>query len=141
MLLQQELREVSVYNSIISAVAAGTTRLNEIVGKTGEEKTKLTKYISTLINLNILERAYPFGEKPEASRKGIYQIADNCYRFWYHFVFGNQNEIDSGTGGHIADRYVFGEALSNFIEKPAFEHICLSYLMRLNAALMLPFLA
>lgn len=141
MLLQQELREPAVYNSIISAVASGASRLNDIEMKIGEDKSKTAKYIKVLVDMKILERISPFGENPQTCRKGIYQISDYCYRFWYRFVFGNQAEIDAGIGGIFADKTVFGEALSAFIGKPAFEQICLQYMLRLNKELKLPFLA
>ncbi len=141
MLLQQELREPAMYNSIISAIAAGSTKLNDIMTKISEEKTKTSKYIKTLTDMRILERNLPFGEDPSSSRRGIYQIGDNCYRFWYRFVFGNQAEIDAGIGRQLADQMVFGEAMSHFIGKPAFEQICLQYMMRLNKESKLPFLA
>ena len=141
MLLQQELREPAIYNSIISAIASGALKLNDIVMRIGEEKTKVMKYISTLLQLQIIERQYPFGDHPERSRKSIYQISDFCYRFWYRFVFGNQNEIDSGLGALFADQIVSDDALANFIGKPAFESICLDWLKRLNMERKLPFLA
>ncbi len=141
MLLQQELREPAMYNSIISAIATGSSKLNEIMTKIDEDKTKVSRYINILMDMKILERKVPFGEDEKASRKGIYEIADNCYRFWYRFVFGNQAEIDAGIGGQLADEIVFGEALSAFIGKPAFEKICLQYMMQLNKDLKLPFLA
>lgn len=141
MLLQQEMREPTIYNSIIASIASGATRLNDIVLKTGEEKTKIAKYLKTLVDMKIIDRISPFGEEPGKSRRGIYQIADNCYGFWYRFVFGNQSEIDSGIGAALAEQMVFGEALASFIGKPAFEQICLQYLMRLNREQKLPFLA
>ncbi len=141
MLLQQEMREPATYNSIIASIASGATRLNDIVLKTGEERMKISKYIRVLIDMKIIDRTLPFGEEPGKSRKGVYRITDNCYRFWYRFVFGNQAEIDSGIGAALADKTVFGEALASFIGKPAFEQICLQYLMRLNKEQKLPFLA
>ena len=141
MLLQQELREPAVYNSIISSVAAGATRLNDIILKIGEEKTKTFRYLKVLVDMKILERITPFGEDARRSRKSIYQVSDFCYRFWYRFVFNSQAEIDAGIGGLLAEKTVLGEALSAFIGKPAFEQICLQYMMRLNREQKLPFLA
>lgn len=141
MLLQQELREPAVYNSIIASIASGASKFNDIVMKTGEEKTKIAKYIKTLVDMRILERISPFGENPQTSRKSIYRISDNCYHFWYRFVFGNQAEIDSGVGDILAEQEVFGETLAAFIGKPAFEQICLQYMIRLNKERKLPFLA
>lgn len=43
-LMKQELRETAVYNTIIEAVALGSTKLNDICQKTQIEKTKLSAY-------------------------------------------------------------------------------------------------
>jgi len=140
MLLQQELREPAMYNTIISAVATGSSRLNDISTKIGEESAKTTKYIKTLMDLRILTRAVPFGENPERSRKSLYQIADHCYRFWYKYVFFNRAGIETGIGRNIAESMVFPE-LSAFIGKPAFEDVCSQYILRQNRNSALPFLA
>jgi len=93
------------------------------------------------VNLQIVNKVYPFGENPKNSRRGIYKIADNCYRFWYRFVFPYMPEIESGSGDIIADTVLNGETLSSFIGSPPFEAICLQYLRRMNAAKMLPITA
>lgn len=141
MLLQQELREPAMYNSIVSAIAAGASRLNEISTKISEDSSKVNKYLKTLIDIGIIFKQYPFGEDPLSSRKGIYKISDNCYNFWYRFVFLNCAEIESGNGDIIAENEVFGEGLSSFIGKPAFEQICLQYMLRKNKKGDLPFVA
>ena len=141
MLLQQELREPAMYNSIITAIAGGASRLNEIATKISEDSPKVSKYLQTLVNLQIVHKVYPFGENPQNSRRGIYRIADNCYDFWYSFVFPNKPEIESGSGDLIADAYVFGERLSSYIGKPPFETVCLQYLKRANRTGKLPFTA
>ena len=141
MLLQQELREPAMYNSIITAIAGGASRLNEISTKIGEDSPKVSKYLQTLINLQIVNRIYPFDENPPNSRRGIYRIADNCYAFWYRFIFPFKSDIESGSGDTIAETVVFGERISSFIGKPPFETICLQYLRRMNSTGKLPFKA
>ena len=140
MLLQQELREPAMYNSVISAVATGSSRLNEISTKIAEETSKSGKYIKTLLDLRILRREVPFGENPQRSRKTIYQLADNCFRFWYRYVFLNNAGIETGAGRIIAESMVLPE-LSAFIGKPAFEDVCRQYIIRKNKQQALPFLA
>ena len=140
MLLQQELREPSMYNSVIAAIATGASRLNEISTKIGEDTAKTIKYIKTLIDLKILHRVHPFGDNPERSRKGIYMISDNCYRFWYRYVFLNNTGIESGIGAEIADSIVF-PGLSAFVGKPVFEEVCRQFLIRRNKEKALPFFA
>jgi len=140
MLLQQELREPSMYNSIIAAIATGASRLNDISTKIGEDTAKTIKYVKTLIDLKILHKEFPFGENPERSRKGIYKISDNCFRFWYRFVFLNNTGVESGIGAEIADSLVF-PMLPAFVGKPVFEEVCRQYLIRRNKEKSLPFLA
>ena len=141
MLLQQELREPAVYNSIITAIAGGASRLNEISTAIGEDSPKINKYLQTLISLQIVVKEYPFGENPQNSRKGIYRIAENCYAFWYRFVFQYKQEIESGNGDIVAGAVFSGEALSSYIGKPPFETVCLQYLQRANRKGKLPFTA
>lgn len=70
MLLQQELREPAMYNSIISVIARGASRLNEIATGISEESSKVNKYLQTLINLQIVRKVYPFGEDPGGQPAG-----------------------------------------------------------------------
>ncbi|MCL2046027.1 MAG: ATP-binding protein [Oscillospiraceae bacterium] len=141
MLLHQELREPAMYNSIISAIAGGASKLNEIATKINENSPKVSKYLQTLVDLHIVQKIYPFGENQQNSRKGIYRIADFCYDFWYRFVFPYKQEIESGSGDLIADTLAFGEGLSTYIGKPPFENICLQYMRRANRKGKLPFTA
>lgn len=141
MLLMQEVREPAAYNSIIAAIASGASKLNEIVTKTGEERTKISKYLTSLVGLKIVIKEYPFGENPENSRKSIYRLNDFCYNFWYRFVLPARPEIESGNGAEVADEEVFSEQLSDYIGKPPFEEICLQYLKRQNKKKLLPFSA
>lgn len=140
MLLQQELREPAMYNSIIRAVAAGANRNSEISAKVGAESSTVNKYLRTLMDLHIIKKWYPFGDNPETSKKAIYRLSDNCYLFWYRFVFPSKPEIESGNGDVMAQRVLQGEQLSDFFGKPAFEEICLQFLRRMNRAGRLPFL-
>ena len=80
-LLKQELREPGVYNSIITAIAGGASRINEIATKAGLENAVCAKYIKVLVDLGILLKETPLTEK--VGKKSIYLICDNFFRFWY----------------------------------------------------------
>ena len=130
-LLKQELREPAVYNSIITAIAGGATRLNQIADKTGVETGVCIKYINTLAGLGIVEKRTPVVQK--SSRKTTYHIADNFFRFWYRFVPGNMLAISSGKMERIYD-----DAVERYL--PAymglvFEEICKQYLVHYAAEL------
>ncbi len=140
MLLRQELREPALYNSIITAIATGSSRLNDISMKIGEKPTTTAKYIKTLVDLRILRKEIPFGENPVRTHKSLYQIEDNCFRFWYRFIFLNRGGVETGTGRLIAENMVFPE-LPTFVGKPAFEDVCRQYVIRKNRENALPFIA
>jgi len=137
MLLKQELREPSMYNSIISAIAGGASRLNDISTKIGEERSKTIKYLETLINLRILHKEYPFGDDPAKSRKGIYKISDNCYSFWYRYVFSEKAAIEQGSGKAVLMSIL--PDINSYIGKP-FEEVCFQYMIDKNNKGELPFI-
>ena len=126
-LLKQEVREAAVYNAIISAIASGSTRMSEISGKVGEDSGVCATYIKKLISLGLVRKETPFGEKP--SRRTIYSIEDNLFRFWYRFVPSNMALLQNNMVD-IAYRSV-GSQLSIHMGS-VFEEICKQYLWRLN---------
>jgi len=58
-LLMQELREPAVYNAIIKSIADGASKPNDIAMKAGEEGKKVSKYLTTLINLRFVKKETP----------------------------------------------------------------------------------
>ncbi len=124
-LLKQELREPAVYNAIIKAIAEGSSRMNDIKTKVGEENSVIAKYLKTLIDLGIVKKETPITEKP--GKKTIYLLADNFFRFWYRFVPANMSAIDSGriakTYPHAVKQY-----LPDYMGL-VFERMCRDYLL------------
>jgi AAA+ ATPase superfamily predicted ATPase len=61
--------------------------LSGIVNDAGLDKGVVSRYLSTLSDLHLVERSVPVTEKrPEKSRKGIYRILDNYFRFWFRYL-------------------------------------------------------
>lgn len=125
-LLRMELREPAVYNSILEAVANGCNRVVEIADRIHEEKSKCSKYMLTLQTLRLLEKHVPCGE-PSGSKKGIYEITDYFYRFWYRYVFSNKSYYSMLGIDKAADEIM--EEISDYMG-PVFEDICRQYLIR-----------
>ena len=124
-LLKQELREPAIYNAIITAIAQGASRINDIALKTGQENSVVSKYLGTLIDLGIVKKETPVTEK--IGKKTIYELADSFFRFWYRFVPANMSAIDSGR---------IQKSYANTIKKNlpdymglTFEHMCRDYLL------------
>lgn len=134
-LLRMELREPIVYNSILEAVANGCNRVTEISDRIHEEKSKCSKYILTLQSIRLLEKKVPCGE-PDNSKKGIYEITDNFYKFWYRFIFSNRS-YHAMLGEEKAYEEIM-EEMNDFMGL-VFEDICRQYFVRLAKAGKLPF--
>lgn len=125
-LLKQEVREPAVYTAVITAIAEGATRMTEISTKVGEETSVCSGYLKSLINLGIVRKETPYGEK--SSRKSIYNIEDNMFRFWYRFVLHNNSIIARGAADLAYKR--IEPHLSEYMGK-VFEDICMQYLWKL----------
>lgn len=124
-LLKQELREPAVYNSVITAIAEGASRMNEISTKSGIESGPCSKYLNVLINLGILKKETPMTEKP--GKKTIYSIADPFFRFWYRFVPNNMTLIASGRIKRVYEKAVHAH-LNDYMGL-VFEKMCSDYLL------------
>ena len=134
-LLKQELREPALYNTIITAVAGGATRLGEIAAKASEPGSKAAKYIKNLVALGILEKETPMFA--QSDRNGVYRVKDNMYRFWHRFVPRLVTLIENGY------EHIYENKVKSFIPDymgRVFESVCQQYLLRLNAKDGLPFL-
>lgn len=138
-LLRQELSEPATYNSILRAIAGGANKQGEIANKVGIQQTALARYLSTLIALGIIERAVPYGENPEKSKRGIYRVKDACYDFWFKFVMPYTQEIESGLGKTVAGS-IRAEDYNNYFG-PRFERLCAEWLTEQTQAGALPFMA
>ena len=125
-LLKQEVREPALYNAIITSIATGASRMAEISSKVGEDTSVCSTYLRNLINLGIVQKEMPYGEK--ASRKSIYIIDDNMFRFWFRFVPENSSIIARGAADLAYKR--IEPHLPDYMGK-VFEEICKQYLWRL----------
>lgn len=133
-LLKQELREPQTYNEIITAIATGSSRLNEISTKTGLATAVCNKYLTSLISLGIVKKERPIFD--EKSKRTIYRIKDNMFRFWYRFVPQNVSQINSGAGERVYDG--IERHISHYMGE-VFEEICKQYMWKENIAERLPF--
>lgn len=126
-LLQQELREPKVFNDVLSAIASGASRSNEIATKIGQTSGALSHYLKSLIELGIVEKRTPVGEKE--SRKSVYVIIDGMYRFWHSLVRPNIQNIELRQSDRVYEERV-KEGLSHFMGF-AFEQMAVEYLEEL----------
>ena len=130
LLLTQELREPRNYFAILASVAAGKTRLNDIVQDCGLDRGMVSRYLHTLGELELIEREVPVTERDlNRSRRGLYAVQDPFFRFWFRFVLPNLNDLVL-----LDDREaVFESALSDHLDHfvaPVFERLCQDWVRR-----------
>ena len=140
-LLHQELRETPIYNSIIEAVALGSTKLNGISQKSlVEDTSKTSVYLKNLMELGIVEREFSVNagtkEKANANR-GLYRLTDNFFRFWYAFGFANLSQLEDGDVKGVYE-YLVEPALHEFAAL-SFEDVCKEFVRELQKKNALPF--
>lgn len=139
MLLRQEFREPALYNSILRAIGSGANKQNEIADRAGVDQGVASKYLHTLMRLDIVERIVPFGENPGRSRRGLYRLADGCYDFWYAFVMPAVSDIEEGAGRVVASSLP-GDVLATYLGR-RFERVCQEWMRMQSLKGLLPIAA
>ena len=140
LLLRQELRELSIYNTIICSIALGKTMFSEIQNDTSIEKRKLSVYLRNLIELGFIERELPvvaLHSLQTNPHKGIYRIKSSFFSFWYAFVFPNMTLLEFGDAESVYTKLI--EPNLDRFASYAFGNICIEYLKRKNMKSELPF--
>lgn len=120
-LLRTELRQPNTYFSILRALAHGRRTPNEIAGMAGVESGSLSTYLQKLRRLRLVERHIPVTESPTASKRGRYRIAAPLFRFWFRFVYGNQDQLR--ILGEDAYEELVAPELADYVS-PLFERLC-----------------
>jgi AAA+ ATPase superfamily predicted ATPase len=127
-LLRMELQQPNTYFSILRALAHGRRTPNEIAGMAGMESQSLSTYLQKLRRLRLVERHIPVTESPTSSKRGRYRIAAPLFRFWFRFVYGNQDQLRL-LGEDAYDEIVAPEIADHV--SPLFERVCQQALPRL----------
>ncbi|MBO4415641.1 MAG: ATP-binding protein [Lachnospiraceae bacterium] len=125
--LKLELRELGAYNTILTALASGRIKLNDIYEYTGFNRAKISVYIKNLIEMDIVEKVYSINVRnSENTKKGLYRIKDNFINFYYAYVFPNVSKIETGEGRSVYNEFVVPD-FDRFM-RTAFADVCREYL-------------
>ena len=122
-LLQKEVTEIGSYFTLLKTIAAGNHKLGKMAAVMEVKQTNLSKYLKTLMELDLVEREVPITEEnPEKSKKGLYIIKDNFIKFWFQFVYPNKGLLEAGR-----EEFVYEKIKKNFIDNHVsyvYENIC-----------------
>ena len=99
-LVEEFGKDYDTYFSILSAIASGNTRRNEIESIIGKE---IGGYLTRLEDdYGIIKKAIPLGAKP-LSKNTVYEIQDNFFTFWFRFIFKYGHILEIGAYKQMGD--------------------------------------
>lgn len=135
--IREELRETSLYNTILYCIACGETKLNELHRHTGFGRDKISVYLKNLIEREIVGKVFSFDKSGnEHTKKGLYAISEGMVEFWFRFIYARESELVMMTPEEFYDTYIDKE-LDDFTGE-AFTKIGMEYIELLNSMNRLP---
>ncbi len=95
-ILRQEFREPTNYFAILQAISVGKTKYSEIASSVALESNQLTTYLQTLENLHLIKKEFSVTDNPAKSKKGLYKLQDNFYKFWFQYIYPFKSYLEIG---------------------------------------------
>lgn len=131
------LRELTVYETLLAAIAAGHRKLNDLYHLTGFSRAKISVYLRNLMEIDVIEKADSFETGgARNAQKGLYQIRDHFLNFWFRFVYPHLSELYLSEPEEFYDRYIASE-LDEYMNR-YFVQVCMEYLQLMNQVGRLP---
>ncbi|MEG1847265.1 MAG: ATP-binding protein [Lachnospiraceae bacterium] len=127
-LISEELRETSVYHTILESLSSGKQKLNELFKETGFSRAKISVYLKNLMELEFVEKIFSYDtDGKENTQKGIYRICNHFAHFWFGFVFPNLGELEIKSGLDYYNTYI--KSYFTTYTSIYFKNVCVEYLM------------
>ena len=136
-IIASELREPSCYATIISSIASGHEKLNDLFEDTGYSRAKISVYMKNLAVFDVIERAVSFETGGwDNTKKGVYRISNPFLNFYYTFIYPHMSELYTITADEFYDIYIASN-LNDYLQI-YFANVCREYLFLLNKMGQLP---
>ncbi|MBN2825347.1 MAG: ATP-binding protein [Campylobacterales bacterium] len=127
-ILQNEVSEPITYFSILEVIASGEHKIGNIASKLGKNVQNITSFISKLIELDIIYKEVPVTEtNPNKSKKGLYFIKDNFFRFWFSYVLPYKSQLEMGNTAFVMKK--IKENFNGFVAKN-YEDLAIEYILK-----------
>ena len=110
--MAEELREPAVYNTILSIMATGCNKLNDIDRHPGFSRAKISVYLKNLMELELVEKVF----------SGTYRIANPYVRFYFSFLFPHKSNLNRLTAEEYYNKYV-EQAYPEYVEE-SYRRVC-----------------
>ncbi|HIH43594.1 MAG TPA: ATP-binding protein [Candidatus Methanoperedenaceae archaeon] len=121
-LVKTELSDSSTYFNILKLISEGKSKPGEIAGFLTVKQTSLSYFLSVLEHdMELVKREVAVTERKERSKKAIYRMSDNFFRFWFRYVYPYRSDIEIENTVHLAEK--IERELNSFTGR-SFEDIC-----------------
>ncbi|MCR4956262.1 MAG: ATP-binding protein [Lachnospiraceae bacterium] len=135
--LAAELREYGVYQTILSSIASGKEKLNDIFHYTGYSRPKISVYMKNLAAFEVISKVSSFETGGwDNTKKGVYRISNTFLNFYYRFVFPYQSQLETMKPEAFYDKYIEPE-IDGFLNL-TFQKVCMEFLQLSSAVHQLP---
>lgn len=136
-IISKELRELSVYNTILEAVASGKRKLNDLYQETGFSRAKISVYLKNLMAFGMIEKVTSFETGGwDNAQKGLYQIKDTFINFWFKFIYPHMSDLYQMEPEAFYDKYI-KVGLEEYLNR-YFVKVCMEYLELMDQVHKLP---
>lgn len=129
--LSTELRELSVYNTILASIAAGNEKLNDLYADTGYSRAKISVYMKNLAAIDVVEKVESLETGGYGNaKKGVYRIKHHFVNFYFRFLYPHLSDLYLLTPKQFYEAHIAGE-LDAYLKR-FFVDVCHEYLELLN---------
>ena len=136
--MSQDLRELPVYQTILSALAGGYCKLNDIYEYTGFSRAKISVYLKHLMERELIEKVFSYDTAGrEQTQKGVYRICNPFLHFAFTYLYPSASALEEMTAEQFYEKYV--APTFRRYRSFSFKEVCREYLQREAARGRLPF--
>lgn len=136
-IVEENLREVGVYQTLLASMASGMNKLNDLHHHTGFSRAKISVYLKNLTELELVEKAFSYETAGrDNTQKGIYRISNPFVHFWYRFVFPNASDLTMLSPEAFYEKHIKNQ-LDEYVA-PYYVKVCREYLNIQNELSNLP---
>ena len=96
-----DLRDDSIYFSVLRAIAAGRTRRNEIASRVGRSDSATGQLLEKLMEMGLVRRVHPVTvANPDRTKVVRFALDDPFLRFWFAFVHPYESALHRRADAH-----------------------------------------
>ncbi len=136
-LVTEQLRETSVYNTILAAIASGKHKLNDLYLYTDYSRAKISVYLKNLMELELVEKVFSYDTAgKENVQKGIYRIIHPLVHFYFSYMYPHMSDLQTLSVGEFYNEYIY-PSFRTFVSD-CFRKVCRQHLAKWNEKGKLP---